>query len=114
VVFLLLLRYWCFFFTEELVFFLKYGMAWHPSGVWKMLCQASIEEICVLLHDDDYKLRIISCVSRNSLKINISHILYPINYRKNSIKSLLVKIFPTTPKAHSNFFQNFQLWFNLI
>jgi hypothetical protein len=33
---------------------------------------------------------------------------------KNSIKILLIKIFPTTPKVHSNSSKKIQLWFILI
>jgi hypothetical protein len=40
---------------------------------------------------------------RNYLKINISHIFESKSYQINSIKSCSSsKIFPTTPKAHSN------------
>ncbi len=66
------------------------NMAWH--GIHREC------ERCFVRHrskryvssfDDDYKLRINSCVSRNPFKnSNISHILNPINYRINSIKSL--------------------------
>ncbi len=36
------------------------------------------------------------------------------SYQINSIKILLINIFPTTPKAHSNSSKKFQLRFNLI
>ncbi len=49
------------------------------------------------------------------LKISISHILNPNLYQINFIKILLIKIFPTTPKAHNtNSSENSQLWINLI
>ncbi len=36
------------------------------------------------------------------------------SYQINSIKSLLIKIFPSTPNAHFNSFDNLQLRFNFI
>jgi hypothetical protein len=50
---------------------------------------------------------------RNHLKINISHILNPILPNKFHL-ILRIKIFPTTPKAHSNSSKNFQLQLNWI
>jgi len=38
----------------------------------------------------------------------------PKSYQMNSIKILLIKIFPRTPKAHSNSFEIFRYHFNLI
>ncbi len=51
---------------------------------------------------------------RNPLQINISHILNPNLTNSIPLKSCLSRSFPTTPKAHSNSSQIFQLWFNLI
>jgi hypothetical protein len=50
---------------------------------------------------------------RNHFKINIPHILNPILPNKFHL-ILHIKIFPTTPKAHSNSSKKIQLRFNLI
>jgi hypothetical protein len=50
----------------------------------------------------------------NHLKIQYLSYSESKSYQINSIKILLIKIFPTTPKAHSNSSKNFSYNFNLI